>query len=222
MHTKVSNKQLFDDLKTAIQNNQRSVQSIYIGYYLQFKVVREIYRRSRYFPTGYTTPYYRSELSVKPNPTTGISQHEILNILSQIQNSIVCYACPMLFDIDVIYNRPQLSDIKFVDIKTAPPGGWLTNQRHFITFEDKNGSNQLWLSEPTPGEVFNIEEWRTLVKNIFPTKESPQIVLELIKSSISLIKELSIKTKYPYVSDYLLEDKQFLPSAFTILELIKE
>jgi hypothetical protein len=89
----ITNQQFNERLSQAIKVGATTVQGFYVGYFLQFKVLREMSRRSRYSPT-YGAPYLRSELSLTPNDFSGLSQHETLLRLSQVQNAFVYLRMP--------------------------------------------------------------------------------------------------------------------------------
>ena len=82
--TELSNTDLFEQLKSSIVAGATSVNQFVLGYFMQFKAVQEMRRLSRYAPSGFAAPYFRIELSLEVNPTTGLSQHETLIRLSQI------------------------------------------------------------------------------------------------------------------------------------------
>ncbi len=125
--TSVTTSELFAELKQSVLKKNDSVKSLYFGYFLQFKPVQQINRQSKNMPSTYDTPYFRSELSLKPNKTTGLSQHETLLRVLNIKNAAVAYACAMLFSLEEIYNEPNLDDIQCVDITTSPKG-WATKK----------------------------------------------------------------------------------------------
>lgn len=130
------------------------------AYFLQFKVVEKILRRSTVTPTNWTAPYYRSTLSLDPKKETGMSQHETLMRASSIQAATACYVCPMIFSEDSLMETPQFSELRMVDITTAPQG-WATNKSHHICFQDVS-EPPYWCSEPTPAKLL---EFDTLVRS---------------------------------------------------------
>ena len=65
-------------------------------------------------PEHYNTPYFRVKLYTDPSEQTGISQHETLLRLQNITNATVSYACPMFFDIQEIYDNPDIERVKMV------------------------------------------------------------------------------------------------------------
>ncbi|WP_157817974.1 hypothetical protein [Candidatus Thiodictyon syntrophicum] len=153
----LSELELFASLKAAIASQAKSINKFYLGEFLQFKVVDTVTRASKRMPAGFSTPYFRSELSLKPNKSTGISQHETLLRLKAIAKTAVFYTCGMVFEEADIWKPADLSALRFVDIQTAPPG-WATNEDHFIVFRNSTDSTPMWCSEPLPGISFSIEE----------------------------------------------------------------
>lgn len=156
--THVSHDDLMEDLRRAIHAQDKSATRLHFGYFLQFKVVKRMEQRSSLMPSGFHTPYYRAELSVKPSSTTGISQHETLIRLDDETRSDVSYCCPMVFDPDDVFEEPDLDRLRIVPIDEAPEN-WLTNTRHFIVFQNPSDSNPVWHSEPVPGKALKPEQW---------------------------------------------------------------
>lgn len=126
------------------------------AYFLQFKVVEKLSRRSGATPPGWSTPYYRSELSLEPSKETGISQHETLIRASGINGAAVSYVCPMIFSEDDVKVAPRFSDLRFVDVNSAP-SGWLTTEKHFICFPSPDDL-PVWKSDPVDGRLIEFDE----------------------------------------------------------------
>lgn len=146
------------------------------AYFLQFKVVRKLHRRSSSTPAGWTAPYYRSTLSLAPRKETGISQHETLMRASSIVGATACYVCPMIFTEDDVKRDAVFSDLRMVDITTAR-NGWTTNEKHHISFEDPDQA-PFWCSEPTPAKLMEFDD---LVRSaeVFTPKTFEGYVLRL-------------------------------------------
>jgi hypothetical protein len=154
----LTTQELYDRLTNAIRLNGREVDGFYLGYFLQFKVLREMTRRSRYAPT-FSAPYLRAELSLSLNDSSGVSQHETLTRLSNVQGALVYYACPRLFDLDQIYDPPDLETLEIVDVNQAP-AGWLSTDRHFLAFRQHSpDSAAQWLSESVEAKSFPCSDW---------------------------------------------------------------
>lgn len=131
----------------------------YWAFFLQFKRVERISRNSdKMKKLGIATPYYRSEISLKPNKRTNKSQHEILKELSLVPASEVYYACPMMFSRDDVYRDPDPDDLRLVELNGAP-AGYLANQTHHIVFQSKDDPNPKWCSEPTRGKSIALPAW---------------------------------------------------------------
>ena len=154
----VSAKDFERQLRDAIASSATSLPTMYVGYFLQFKRPEEMVRRVQTTPGDFTTPYYRFELSLKAGKLTGLSQHETLLRLHEIQNADVSYACPMLFTEDDLHREPSLDDVQVVSVSTAPPG-YLTTERHFVAFRAKNDPAPVWCSDPVPGKALSLSEW---------------------------------------------------------------
>lgn len=182
VYTTVSNAILMKSLRDAIESSATTVSKFYIGYFLQFKVVQKMVSSSKLMPSGFATPYFRSELSLNPNKTTGISQHETLTRLSGINNASVSYACGMLFDLEEIYKQPNLTNLRCVPIVTAP-SGWTTNQRHFIAFRNISDTAPMWCSDPVEGVSMSFDEWASPDSRYGPKTLTPEQILELIQAA---------------------------------------
>jgi len=215
VHTKLTPEQLLQELSEAIQSSAQNVQHFYLGYFLQFKYVQKITKRSYFMPEKYKTPYFRSELSVKRNPRTKLSQHETLLRLSKIHSTKVCYVCAMLFDLAEIYAPPDLARLLCIDIRSSPQG-WLTNERHFITFQQENGFDALWCSEPTPARVYNFSEWAS--SDSLQAMKAKDVI-QFLKSSA---QELKTQREREKDTELLPEDIKLLPESLTVLEFDKK
>jgi len=188
--TSLSMKDFFQDLKSNIQSSSTS-SNLFLGYFFQYKPVSLLRRSSALKPTTYTTPYYRSEISLGPSQTTGISQHETLLRLINIKNCHVYYACAMLFNLADIYEDADLNKLRFVDVSTSPPG-WSTNTRHFITFQTENDPNPYWCSEPIQTRSLSINQVAENLKLL--TREE---LLELLENvTFELQNEKKIYKKF--------------------------
>jgi len=158
VNTSVSTADLYAALSNTISSGGTQSNAFHLGYFLQFKVVHTLARRSRLTPTGFVAPYLRSELSVWRNPRTELSQHETLCRLASIQGAEVYYACPLLVDIDAIYEYPDLNTLQIVDVRSAPPN-IDDADRHFIAFQSATAVAPQWCSEPHPAKGWRCSEW---------------------------------------------------------------
>jgi hypothetical protein len=148
--------EVIEDLRAFIQANSTPRFTRFRAFMLQFKVVEIVRKASKHTPPDWTTPYLRSELDLEPNKKTVISQHEALRRLSNLQGASVAYVCPMIFEEDDVLEEPELTDLRFVDVVTSP-NGWLTNERHFIAFQN-DSSQPTWCSQPVPGKPLDIKQ----------------------------------------------------------------
>jgi hypothetical protein len=215
--TTLTTTQLFDELRQAIQLQANLVNHFYLGYFLQFKRVQRVTRKTKFMPSGYTPPYLRVELSLKPNRSTGLSQHETLLRLKDVNFAIVCYACAMLFELDEIYEDPDLSHLQCVDVSSSPTG-WATNQRHFITFRNETDAIPLWYSEPVPGKAFDFGEWASLDSRLGPGRLSPEQTITLVESATNELRAAIGERQLPLFARGLTEPVNVLPESFTIVE----
>ena len=216
VHTSISEHDFYNHLEGAIQSQSSSVSHFYLGYFLQFKTVQKVMRKSKNIPKNYPIPYLRSELSLKPNKTTRLSQHETLLRLSHIKLASVCYACAMLFESWELYQDPDLDLLRCVDISTSP-SGWATNQNHFITFTTETDQNPMWCSDPIEGKALGFKEWASPDSTIGPKKMEGEEVLNIIKR---VNEEIQGRVGIPLrplfkKSEY---GTRFMPECFTIIE----
>lgn len=221
VNTSVSTAELYNELKEAIRVKNTTVNSLYLGFFLQFKMVDKITRKSSYMPKGYNTPYYRSELSLNPNERTRLSQHDTLLRLNSIKNANVSYACGMLFDIDAIYSEPNIADLRIVPISSAP-NGWNTNERHFITFQNKCDNNPLWCSEPVKGLSYSVEQWLSSNFDYGPKLLEAKQIMELIKDTDQIINKQLRKDSDTEQINLFNEKYKNLPESMTIIEFEKD
>ena len=104
--TDLSAEQLFQDLKNTAINNGYTLTNFFIGLFLQYKVVKEMRKRSRVTPPQIIRNHnYRVSLDTKKNIRTGLSQHELLFNLNKNVGAIVYYACPFVFDRSDLYTK---------------------------------------------------------------------------------------------------------------------
>lgn len=210
VHTSLATADLYDRLSDSVASGGSQVQGFHFGYFLQFKVVRTLSRRSRLTPSGFVAPYHRSELSVRPNPQTGLSQHETLCRLAQIEGALVYYACPLLFEIDRIYDYPDLDSLQVVDVVSAP-SSILPDDRHFIAFQDQSNAVPVWCSEPHRGRGRQAAEW-IRDETVRPRRRTALELLEVIDKARQVLAEEEIDVRRPRPAQ-----RAWLPQSFTVL-----
>jgi hypothetical protein len=216
--TTLTTEQFFAELSQKIHSSSNNMKHFYLGYFLQFKTVQKMTRRSKLMPEDYTTPYLRSELSVKRNSVTGLSQHETLLRLNEIHSTSVCYACAMLFDLNEIYAIPDLNYLRCIDISSSPKG-WATNERHFLTFRCEDDPTPYWFSEPEPASALSFDEWASPDSRIGPRKLRAAGVMQFIEDSARVLTtQKSDREQLRLLSDENRKTLGSLPESFTILE----
>lgn len=169
--TEMSEKQLFKELSDAASNSSYKTKKILIGYFLQFKVVKQLIRRSSSMPAGFYAPYLRVDIDTQRRATNDPSQHELLYSLASNPGAMVYYACPMLFDRVELY-RPEadLDQLVLADLRSAP-APYTDNERHFICYQHQS-STPTWCSTPTEGDRINAQEF---VKKLAEIARSPDL-----------------------------------------------
>ena len=188
VHASVTTADLYASLSHAISSGGTQNSTFHFGYFLQFKVVHRLPRRSRFTPARFYAPYLRSELSVWRNPTTGLSQHETLCRLASIQHAEVYYACPLLFNLDAIYEYPDLDSLQIVDVASAT-SDIDDSDRHFIAFQSETAPLPEWCSEPSPAKAYRSSEW-IRDERYRPRHRSGKELIEVIEQSKQVLSEV--------------------------------
>jgi hypothetical protein len=190
--TDLSEDDFFDILKHNSMTNNYQLNDIFIGYFLQFKVVKEMQVFKKYTPSEITNrPHYRVTLDTTKNINTNLSQHELLYNLNRNFGAMVYYACPMLFERALLYEvNVDLDLLRLADLNYCP-SQYSDNENHFIYFNDV-ATDPVWCSEPTVGKAITPKEMaELLLKRIrqFDFVESAQKLLKLLTN----IQELGLK-----------------------------
>ncbi|MDC3985960.1 hypothetical protein [Polyangium jinanense] len=155
-------------LRDAISTRSTSVPKFFVGYFMQFKRVQQMQRSTKFTDPSIQGEHLRVEIDLVPSPTTGISQHDTLIRLANIQRADVSYACGMIFDAGAIYDTPDLSQLRIVPVDdkvVQARARWQPGERHFIEFQSENAA-PLWCSEPVPGRALSPEEWARELRHL--------------------------------------------------------
>lgn len=216
VRTTISEEALLRQLREAIASPSASVPNFYLGYFLQFKCVERMSSRSRYCPPSYSTPYYRAELSLSPNRGSGLSQHETLLRLSGIHRADVNYACCMLFESDEIYDDPDLDKLRVVPV-TSGPSGWVTNERHFITFQNVGDATPFWMSEPHEARSVPVTAWVRQLSERQAVHDGPHLAEWIDNVKRLLVDWMPARSRRPSSAI----ETSILPSCMSIVELTK-
>jgi hypothetical protein len=202
VQTTATSEEIRAHLKHAIASPSRAPTPMFAAYFLQYKCPERLVRKSKAMPNGFQVPYYRFELSLEPNKTTGISQHETLLRLQSLPNSDANYICPMITSEDRLWEPPNLDDLVVVPLASAP-GGYATKERHFVAWQDPLRVDLYWCSEPSPAKALRAREWVSA-----PTLLTAAETLEWIRE-VTLVLDRS--------RDFF-HGKRVLPASLTILE----
>jgi hypothetical protein len=130
---------------------------IFLGYFLQFKRPKVLVRSSSRKPLHYSTPYVRFELDLGAKSDDRLSQHEVLICLSRFFHAHVSYVCPMLFDQLDVFSEPDIQDLRFVSVSSAPV--FKRGEHHCITFQNDRDYQPYWMSEPKSSDAFGVDDW---------------------------------------------------------------
>ena len=190
--TDLSPEELFKVLKESAINHGYSLSSFFIGLFLQYKVVRELRRRSRVTPPQILSyPHYRVSLDTKKNINTGFSQHELLYNLNTNNGALVYYACPMIFDRSELYEPADLNKLRLADMSTCP-SPYLDNDSHFIYFAYPQ-AEPIWCSEPVEGKALSPSEMVIYISQQISSREFKENQLNLLDTLYKVEKEGKIK-----------------------------
>jgi hypothetical protein len=190
-----------DELQRYIADPSQQ-QPMYYGYFLQYKVVKRMTRKSKHTPATLTPPYHRCELKTLVNAGKPLSQHQALRELSGATRTSVHYCVPEIFDADDVYDQPDLDKLRFFDVADSPEMN--DNSHHFLCFEP--GSDMAyWCSEPT--------ETRPIKAEFFAQGLQEMLAAELLQL-LRLVQSLDSRD-----FDTTELGPPRLPQALTILEL---
>lgn len=128
------------------------------------------------------------------NPKTRVSHHETMVRLSRINSASVCYACPMLFDSEELYESANLASLRCIDLVSAPTG-WKGNERHFLMFGHPADRLALWHSEPVAAPVMGLDEWASPARRNRMRKLSAQETLSLIEAAGDAIRAPTLRAR---------------------------
>jgi hypothetical protein len=161
--TDLSSGELFQMLRDAANTRNYALNDTFLGYFLQFKVVKEMQQRKKYTPPNIRNrPHYRVSIDTTKNLATGLSQHELLYNLSRNHGAMVYYACPMLFDRSVLYEIDvDLDDLRLADLALCP-SPYADNDNHFIYYNDRQAM-PVWCSEPVEGKAVTPRDFAAAV-----------------------------------------------------------
>ena len=193
-----------ETLRQAIKNNATTVKKFFVGYFLQFKRVHHLTRRTKYTADSIAGEHLRVDIDLVPNATTGLSQHETLVRLSRITRTTVHYACGMIFSADAIYEAPRLEQLRLVQVDSLVERAsrhWKPEERHFIQFQNP-AATPVWCSESFPGKVLSAKVWASEQKSMNGGQ-----VLELLdeaRDELALPKEKPV----PFLTIFEFESRQ--------------
>lgn len=169
--TEMSEEELYDELKAAASTKSYKLNKRIYGYFLQFKVVKHRVRSSRSTPTGFTIPYFSSDLTTQRKKANDPSQHELLCQLAQNRGAMVYYACPMVFDRTDLYRpKANLDKLMLADVSSCPDA-YKDNARHFVCFQTETGP-PTWCSDPVDGRGITAKRFVSLLAEKLGTPDA--------------------------------------------------
>lgn len=195
--SQLSEEELFSQLEKAAKSDAPSLGDLFLGYFLQFKVVRVMRRRGRHTPVTVTSvPHYRVALDTTKNATTGLSQHEMLHNLNKNAGAMVYYACPMLFDRESLYEIDvDLESLRLVDLDSCP-SRFADNDQHFVFFDDV-AAQPVWCSEPVEGTATSLTEFiDRAVRERLEQRAASELALQLLMC-LTGVESVGLKVQPP-------------------------
>jgi hypothetical protein len=190
--TEMTDAQFFTEMKSSAMNGNYKLTSRFVAYFLQFKVVTELKKRSKQTPTAITyRPHYRASLDTTKKDSTGFSQHELLFNLNRNDQAMVYYACPMLFEKASLYEvQVDLDPLRLADLCTCP-SDFKDNSNHYLYFNERT-TDPIWCSEPVQGKALTAKQFVDLA--ITKLREtSPGVGLESLLNLLTEIKAFGAK-----------------------------
>lgn len=173
----------FNMLKESANSRNYALPDKFVGYFLQFKVVKTMQTRRKYTPINIRRiPHYRVKLDTTKNINTGSSQHELLYNLNSNPGAMVYYACPMIFDRSELYSiHVDLDTLRLADLNTCP-SKFDDNDNHFIYYND-TVAEPIWCSDPVEGKGISgkqfVKNTAKLIQQMAPS-ESAQNLLKIL------------------------------------------
>lgn len=216
--TELSENEFFQVLMDASMGNGYQLDAKYIGFFLQFKVVREMQTRTKYTPSKISNrPHYRISLDTTKNVRTGVSQHELLFSLNSNPGALVYYACPMIFDRAQLYEiNVDLTTLRLADISSCP-SPYTDNDNHFVFFNDK-GDDPIWCSEPVEGKAIYPKDFALHLSKIAKQMSAAKSAIYLLETLMNL-KVLGVSKDAELVNENKIQS--ILPLVGDMLTIIK-
>jgi hypothetical protein len=213
--THLSEEDFLSMLKKASNEDNYHLDSKYVGFFLQFKVVKKLVNRKMSgIYRRVNPPYYRVSLNTTRKINTGVSQHELLyNLNRNNQSALVFYACPMIFDRSMLYEvNVDLSTLRLADLSSCP-SAYTDNNKHFIIYEDPDAS-PVWCSEPVEGTAIDPESFAQILISYadrLDTKSAAQSLLTMltnleivgVRSDSNLLRKKVTPSILPFVGESL-------------------
>jgi hypothetical protein len=194
--TEMSGKDLYDELEAAASKSGYKLSKSIYGYFLQFKVVKSRVKPSKSTPTGFTTPYFSSDLTTQRKKANDPSQHELLYQLAQNPGAMVYYACPMVFDRTDLYRpKADLDTLTLAEVSSCP-NAYADNERHSVCFQTETGPPN-WCSAPVEGVGITAKQFASVLAEKLSSPE------QLVSNAGMLTKFLSSRS---FVEDIKAED----------------
>lgn len=178
--SELSQEDMFELLKNAAKNNGCQLPDLFLGYFLQFKVVKKMAKRSKITPPVIQNrPHFRVELDTIKNANTGFSQHEILYLLNKNTGAMTYYACPMIFDQSSLYDIDvDLNELQLADLSTCP-SEYIDNGNHYIYFNTTT-SDPVWCSDPVDGKSIIGGEFAKIISKEIDSSSPQELADQLL------------------------------------------
>jgi hypothetical protein len=202
-----SEEELFEDIRVAVKSSSEEVEHLFLGFFLQFKVVHQRTRRSLSTPKSISPRYFQAAIDLEPSKVTALSQHETLMRVNKINRGAAAYACPLIMNADAIYEGANLADLMCVPLDTAPDD-WSQREEHLIVMQDRASPTVLWCSDPKEGQWYPFIQW---VERVGPQSASD------IRDLIGAIRRDLMNER---LTDQLaLNEHEVLPQSLVVVEI---
>lgn len=194
--TQLSEDNFFDILQKSASNDGYALKEAFVGYFLQFKVVKRMQKMTRVTPSCITrSPHYRVDLDTTKNQKTGFSQHELLWNLKSNNGAMVYYACPMIFEKEDLYEvNVELDTLRLADVNTCP-SAYQDNGKHHIYFNTPDES-PFWCSDPVKGEAVTPRSFAEML-NESVSGQRARASAELLVKILQMVRRDAFEVKMP-------------------------
>ncbi|PIE17036.1 MAG: hypothetical protein CSA66_06955 [Proteobacteria bacterium] len=173
----------------------------YLVFFLQFRALEALRRRTRHQPDGIVAPWYRAPLELAADRRTGRSQHDTLLDLRSVGAGPVCYAVPRIVEPDALYAPARADDLLLVPVERVVADLGVPA----LVLQGSHAEPR-WSWSPFPAPRLTPASWANQ-----RTRSGPEL-LALIERAARVTSD----------QPDLFEDARALPPSLTIIELSEQ